>query len=154
MDFTTLIRITKCVANLGIVFVLLRTLGSHPRVRLQGGDHGGEDQRTPPRAGGRRRNATVSLYHLPAVYPFISTHARMHACTSRATVAVLCICLCVYGGESLMRQASTVRTCIGNGTSRIDYRSKKYQEVRMLSMPSRENLPALYHIRFLSFLAR
>lgn len=92
---------------------------------------GGEDQRTPLRAGGRRRNATVSLYHLPAVYPFISTHARMHACTSRATVAVLCICLCVYGGESLMRQASTVRTCIGNGTSRIDYRSKKYQEVRM-----------------------
>lgn len=121
-------------------------------MRLQGG--GGEDQRTPPRAGGRRRNATVSLYRPPAVYPFISAHARMHARMSRATVAVSYICLCVYGGKSLMRQASTVRTCIGNGTSRIDYRSKKHQEVRMHLMPFRENLSALHHIRFLSLLAR
>lgn len=108
----------------------------------------------PPRAGGRRRNATVSLYRPPAVYPFISAHAQMHARTSRATVGVLCICPCVYGGESSMRQASTVCTCIGNGTSRIDYRSKKHEEVRMLSMPFRENLLTLHHIKFLPFLVR
>jgi len=89
------------------------TGGSRSRLHLQGG---GEDQRTPPRAGGRRRNATVSLYRSPTVYPFISAHAQMHARTSRAIVAVLCICLCVYGGESSMRHALTV--CIVSETAR------------------------------------
>lgn len=39
-------------------------------------------------------------------------------------------------------------------TARIEYCSKKHQEVRMLSMPFRENLLTSHHIRFLSFLAR
>jgi len=142
-----LIRIMKCLANSETVLL--------PPLRITSADassgrRGGEDQRPPPRAGGRRRNATVSLYHPPAVYPFIFTHARVHARTSRATVAVLCICLCVYGGESLMRQASTVGTCIGNGTSHIDYRSKKHQEVRMFPMPFRENLLLHHEISFVS----
>jgi hypothetical protein len=85
-----------------------------------------------------------------SVHLYACKHARMHVRHGRQ-FAVLCICLCLYGDESLMRQAPTIRTCIGNGTSRMDYRSKRHQEVRMSSMPFlRFSHVASYKISFVS----
>lgn len=88
------------------------------------GRSGGKDQRTPPRAGGRHIEMPPSRFIIGrlSVHLYACKHARMHARHGRQ-FAVLCICLCLYGDESLMRQAPTIRTCIRNGTSRIDYLS-------------------------------
>lgn len=54
---------------------------------------GGKDQRTPSCAGGRCRNATVSLYHRTSIRSSLRVQARTHARHGRQ-FAVLCICLC------------------------------------------------------------
>lgn len=139
------------------MFVLLRLRITS--ASASSGRSGGEDQRTPPHAGGfvvemppsrfivRRRSIRSS----PCMHA--CTHARTHARTSQATVAVLCICPHrVYGGKSLKAtSAATIRTCIENGTSPIACRSKRASGSKN-KIPFR-NSPILHHLQFLSLLA-
>lgn len=83
---------------------------------------------------------------------WLRMHARTHVRTSRATVrlAVLCICLCVYGSESLMRQVPTVRTCIGNGTSRVSIPEEASGSRSAFDAFSRFSHVASYEISFAS----
>lgn len=106
------------------MFALLRRLPkNHVRERASSGRSGGEDQRTPPRAGGsRRRNATVSLYCSPEVYPFISMRARTHARRRRQLPYHAFMRRRVVNAQA----STTIRTCIEN-----DCRSKRHRKVRI-----------------------